>query len=61
MASVCALAAAGLLDGHRCTTHHDLQDELARRYRTATVLRDMLYVVDGRVATGRKRLLGDHR
>jgi transcriptional regulator GlxA family with amidase domain len=53
--SVCAgadaLGKAGLLDGHRCTTHHDLQDELATRYPKATVVRDVLYVVDGRVAT----------
>jgi transcriptional regulator GlxA family with amidase domain len=53
--SVCAgadaLGKAGLLDGHRCTTHHDLQDELAQRYPKATVIRDVLYVVDGRVAT----------
>jgi transcriptional regulator GlxA family with amidase domain len=53
--SVCAgadaLGKAGLLDGRRCTTHHDLQDELALRYPEATVVRDVLYVVDGRVAT----------
>lgn len=55
VASVCAgafaLARAGLLDGRRCTTHHDLQDELARYYSAATVVRDVLYVVDGRVVT----------
>ncbi len=55
VASVCAgadaLGRAGLLDGHRCTTHHALQDELARRYPQATVLRDVLYVVDDRVVT----------
>jgi transcriptional regulator GlxA family with amidase domain len=53
--SVCAgadaLGRAGLLDGRHCTTHHDLQEELARRYPRATVIRDVLYVVDGRVAT----------
>ncbi|WP_431729465.1 GlxA family transcriptional regulator [Verrucosispora sp. TAA-831] len=53
--SVCAgadaLGRAGLLDGRRCTTHHGVQDELARRYPGATVLRDRLYVVDERVAT----------
>jgi transcriptional regulator GlxA family with amidase domain len=53
--SVCAgadaLGRAGLLDGRHCTTHHDIQDELARRYPKATVIRDVLYVIDGRVAT----------
>ena|SRR5437660_1341245 len=55
VASVCAgadaLGRAGLLDGRRCTTHHDLQDELARRYPKAKVVRDVLYVVDDRVVT----------
>jgi transcriptional regulator GlxA family with amidase domain len=55
VASVCAgadaLGRAGLLDGRRCTTHHDIQDELARRYPKATVIRDVLYVIDDRVAT----------
>jgi transcriptional regulator GlxA family with amidase domain len=55
VASVCAgayaLGQAGLLDGRRCTTHHALQDELAARYPTARVQRDVLYVVDGRVVT----------
>ncbi len=55
VASVCAgadaLGAAGLLDGRRCTTHHDIAAALAARYPKATVLRDVLYVVDGRVAT----------
>jgi len=55
VASVCAgadlLGRAGLLDGRRCTTHHDIQEELARRYPRATVIRDVLYVIDERVAT----------
>ncbi len=55
VASVCAgaeaLGQAGLLDGRRCTTHHDLQDELAQRYPRAHVVRDVLYVVDARVVT----------
>ncbi|MEU8233661.1 DJ-1/PfpI family protein [Actinoplanes sp. NPDC048967] len=55
VASVCAgadaLGRAGLLDGRRCTTHHDVQDDLARRYPAATVVRDVLYVADDRVVT----------
>lgn len=55
VASVCAgaeaLGRAGLLDGRRCTTHHDVQDDLARRYPRATVVRDVLYVEDDRVVT----------
>jgi transcriptional regulator GlxA family with amidase domain len=55
VASVCAgafaLARAGLLDGRRCTTHHDLQDDLAREYPAAVVVRDILYIVDGRVVS----------
>jgi transcriptional regulator GlxA family with amidase domain len=53
--SICAgadaLGRAGLLDGRRCTTHHLIQDELAVRYPSATIIRDVLYVVDGRIAT----------
>lgn len=55
VASVCsgarALGAAGLLDGRRCTTHHELQDDLARRFRGATVVKDVLFTVDDRVMT----------
>jgi transcriptional regulator GlxA family with amidase domain len=55
VASICAgadaLGRAGLLDGRRCTTHHDLQDDLAMRYPRAAVVRDVLYVEDGRVVT----------
>jgi transcriptional regulator GlxA family with amidase domain len=55
VASVCAgafaLAQAGLLDGRRCTTHHELQQGLAERFPRARVVRDVLYVVDGRIIT----------
>jgi transcriptional regulator GlxA family with amidase domain len=55
VASICAGAEAlgriGLLDGRRCTTHHEVQDELASRYPKATVVRDVLYVEDDRVLT----------
>ena len=55
VASVCsgadALGRAGLLDGRRCTTHHELQDRLAQRFPRAGVVRDTLYVVDDRVVT----------
>jgi transcriptional regulator GlxA family with amidase domain len=55
VASVCvgafALGRAGLLDGRHCTTHHEVQDDLARRYPRARVVRDVLYVEDDRVIT----------
>lgn len=55
VASVCAgaeaLGRAGLLDGRRCTTHHDVQDELAQRHPSAVVVRDVLFTVDDRVIT----------
>ncbi|GAA1807472.1 helix-turn-helix domain-containing protein [Luedemannella flava] len=55
VASVCAgafaLARAGLLDGRRATTHHELQDLLAARHRRVSVVRDVLFVTDGRVVT----------
>ncbi|MEU1299888.1 GlxA family transcriptional regulator [Streptomyces shenzhenensis] len=55
VASVCAgaeaLGRAGLLDGRRCTTHHDVQDELALRHPRATVVRDVLFTADDRVIT----------
>ncbi|GAA2266688.1 DJ-1/PfpI family protein [Nonomuraea roseoviolacea subsp. roseoviolacea] len=55
VAGICAgadaLGRAGLLDGRRCTTHHATQDELARLYPRAEVVRDALYVEDERVVT----------
>lgn len=55
VASVCsgadALGRAGLLDGRRCTTHHEIQDVLAQRYPRARMVRDVLYVEDDRVIT----------
>ncbi len=55
VASVCsgadALGRAGLLDGRRFTTHHELADRIARRYPNATLVRDVLFVTDDRVIT----------
>ncbi|MGC9668367.1 transcriptional regulator FtrA [Planosporangium sp. 12N6] len=47
-----ALAAAGLLDGRRATTHWRYADLLRRRYPRVTVDPDVLYVDDGDVLTG---------
>lgn len=46
------LAAAGLLDGRRCTTHWRYARELAARFPEITVDADVLYVSDGGVITG---------
>jgi AraC family transcriptional regulator, transcriptional activator FtrA len=45
------LAEAGLLDGHRVTTHWMHAEELARRYPRVEVDADVLYVGDGQVWT----------
>lgn len=53
--SVCTgayvLAAAGLLDGRRVTTHWRFADDLARRYPALHVETDRLFLRDGRFAT----------
>ncbi|MFL6289111.1 MAG: GlxA family transcriptional regulator [Actinomycetes bacterium] len=53
--SVCTgaftLAAAGLLDGRRCTTHWAFVDDLQRQYPSAEVIPDVLYVDDDPVIT----------
>jgi transcriptional regulator GlxA family with amidase domain len=50
-ASVCAgafvLAAAGLLDGRRATTHWELAADLARSYPQITLDADAIFVADG--------------
>jgi AraC family transcriptional regulator, transcriptional activator FtrA len=55
LASICSgafvLAAAGLLDGKRATTHWRYVDELARRYPHITVQPNALYVDEGQVVT----------
>ncbi len=55
VASVCSgafiLAAAGLLDGRRATTHWSACDDLERLYPTIRVERDPIFVRDGRVFT----------
>lgn len=45
------LAAAGLLDGRRATTHWAMAAELARRYPQVTVETDNIFVRDGAVYT----------
>jgi transcriptional regulator GlxA family with amidase domain len=54
-ASVCTgaflLAAAGLLDGRRATTHWSAAEELARRYPSVEVDPDPIYLRDGDVWT----------
>jgi transcriptional regulator GlxA family with amidase domain len=45
------LAAAGLLDGRRATTHWRGAVELARRYPAVTVEPDVLFVDEGRIVT----------
>jgi transcriptional regulator GlxA family with amidase domain len=54
-ASVCAgafvLAAAGLLDGRRATTHWELAADLARAYPQITLDADAIFVADGPIHT----------
>lgn len=55
IASICTgayvLAAAGLLDGRRATTHWMRADDLAARYPHVTVDPEVLYIDDGAVLT----------
>jgi transcriptional regulator GlxA family with amidase domain len=55
MASICTgafvLAAAGLLDGRRATTHWLAAPELARRHPMVNVDPDVLYVDEGKILT----------
>jgi AraC family transcriptional activator FtrA len=55
LCSICSgvfvLAAAGLLDGRRATTHWRYADLLARRYPAIEVLADALYVDSGQIIT----------
>jgi len=55
LVSVCTgailLAAAGLLDGHRVTTHWAYSDTLARDHPAVDVEPDPIYIRDGHVAT----------
>lgn len=44
-------AAAGLLDGRRCTTHWAYGEKLARMYPAALVDTDVLFVDDGPITT----------
>ncbi len=45
------LAATGLLDGRKATTHWAWADDLASRYPLVRVDRDVLYVDEGRIIT----------
>lgn len=53
--SVCSgaffLAAAGLLDGRRVTTHWAVADTLSRKFPSVTVDRDAICVIDGKLRT----------
>ncbi|MFC8517309.1 GlxA family transcriptional regulator [Streptomyces sp. NPDC057257] len=55
LVSVCSgallLAAAGLLDGHRATSHWSVCEKLAREYPDVEVDPDPIYIRDGRLAT----------
>lgn len=55
MVSICSgafvLAAAGILDGRRATTHWTKAAELAKRHPAVTVEEDVLYVDEGEVLT----------
>ena len=55
VAAVCTgafvLGEAGLLNGRRCTTHWSRVDELQRRFRSANVLTNRLFVSDGKITT----------
>ena len=55
LAAVCSgsllLGRAGLLDGIRCTTHHDLTEQLQSLAPCAQVQENTLFVEDGRFLT----------
>jgi transcriptional regulator GlxA family with amidase domain len=55
ISSVCTgafiLGEAGLLEGRRCTTHWSRTDELQRRFPSARVLSNRLFVTDGSLTT----------
>jgi transcriptional regulator GlxA family with amidase domain len=53
--SVCTgafiLARTGLLDGLRCTTHHDFYDAFAREFPRVTLVRDRRFVDNGKMVS----------
>lgn len=62
IASVCsgafALGRAGLLDGRECTTHWKVADRLQDDFPSARVVRNRLFVKDGRLVTSAGVLSG---
>jgi len=62
IASICtgafALAAAGLLDDRRATTHWMHVDRLAREYPSVDVVTDVLYVDEGQILTSAGEVAG---
>ncbi len=44
-------ARAGLLDGRRCTTHHDMQKALCQTAPRAQLVRNRVFMIDGPVAS----------
>jgi AraC family transcriptional activator FtrA len=57
-AGVFVLGQAGVIDGHRVTTHWSLADDLRSHFPAADVREDALYIDDGQVLTSGGMLAG---